>query len=485
MFIYRDEFLKKMHKKGKSKKDLAYERYKLAKEKEEEKSTQSLAEKLAQERKLRLEKIREKEELRRLSEKNAPKVKTETIQDNTPQDSDSKIVRGKTILTEEEIEARKQKALEDKKNKSARDLLKERIKEIEDQISNTKYNKKTQHAVGLMKAQVANLKTKLAGGSGKGGKQEDGYAVRKTGDGTVVLLGFPSTGKSTLLNKITGAESEVGAYEFTTLSVIPGMLQHKHAKIQILDVPGIVEGAASGSGRGKEVLQVVRNADFILVIIDPLKPEQYDIILKEVYETHVRVNQKKPDIKIHKQSKDGIRIGRTVETPRLDDETIKGILKEFRILNAEVLIRDDISPDQLIDSLEGNKAYVPAVKIVSKADLITPEMKKEIDKKIKPDLYVSAHTSINIDELKEILFNKMNFIRIYLKEINKKADLEEPMIMKKGETLKDLCSKLHKDFVEKFQFAKIWGPSAKFDEQKFMKLTHKLADGDVVELHTK
>lgn len=464
----------------------AYERYKRQKKKTEEKkeSTEDLAKKLATQRKARLEKIREKEQQR--AEREEEVVEEDTSEDESNQEEeDQNTVRGKQQLTAEEIERKKQKALEDKKNKSSRDLLKEKIQEIEDNISKTKYNKKTQHAIGLMKAQVANLKTKLAGGSGKGGKQEDGYAVRKTGDGTVVLLGFPSTGKSTLLNKITGAESEVGAYAFTTLSVIPGMLEYKHAKIQILDVPGIVEGAASGSGRGKEVLQVVRNADFILIIIDPMKPQQYNSILKEVYETHVRLNQKKPDIKIHKQSKDGIRIGRTVPTPDLDDDTIKGILKEFRIVNAEVLIRDPITPDQLIDTLEANKAYVPAVKIVTKADLLTPEQKKKIDEEINPDLYVSAHSGYHMDELKDLLFDKMNFIRIYLKEINKKADMEEPMIMQHGETLKDLCSKLHKDFVEKFQFAKIWGPSAKFDEQKFMKLDHELADGDIIEIHTR
>jgi small GTP-binding protein len=389
----------------------------------------------------------------------------------------------KQVLSLEEIDELKAKTKGDKDKKSSRDITKDKIEALETQISKTKYNKKTQHAIGLMKAQIATLKTKLAGGAGKGGVQKDGYAVKKSGDGTVVLLGFPSTGKSTLLNKITGAISEVGAYAFTTLTVIPGMLNYKHAKIQILDVPGIVEGAAAGSGRGKEVLQVVRNADLIVILIDGTKMSQYKLILKEVYDTHVRINQKRPDVKIHKQPKDGIRIGRTVATPDLDDETVRGIMNMFRIINAEILIREEIGPDQLIDLLEQNKAYIPAITIVSKADLITPEDKKIIDKEINPDLYISAHANFNMDKLKDLVFDKLDFIRIYLKEVGYPADMKEPMIMIKGSTIRILCDKLHKDFVEKFKFAKIWGPSAKFDGQVFMKQLHTLKDEDVVELH--
>ena len=76
----------------------------------------------------------------------------------------------------------------------------------------------------------------------------------------------------------------------------------------------------------------------------------------------------------------------------------------------------------------------------------------------------------------------MKIIRIYLKEYNKKPDMEEPLIMWEGSNLKDLCLKLHKDFVNKFKFAKIWGTSVKYPGQKFSKLGQKLFDKDIVEL---
>jgi GTPase SAR1 family protein len=73
------------------------------------------------------------------------------------------------------------------------------------------------------------------------------------GDARVGLVGFPSVGKSTLLTKITGTFSEAAGYEFTTLTCIPGMIRYRGAKIQLLDLPGIIEGAKDGKGRGRQV----------------------------------------------------------------------------------------------------------------------------------------------------------------------------------------------------------------------------------------
>lgn len=60
-------------------------------------------------------------------------------------------------------------------------------------------------------------------------------------------------GKSTLLTMLTGTHSEAASYEFTTLTCIPGIIHYNDTKIQLLDLPGIIEGASEGKGRGRQV----------------------------------------------------------------------------------------------------------------------------------------------------------------------------------------------------------------------------------------
>jgi uncharacterized protein len=105
-------------------------------------------------------------------------------------------------------------------------------------------------------------------------------------------------------------------------------------------------------------------------------------------------------------------------------------------------------------------------------------------KKYSADIAISAEKKINIEELRELIFQKLDLIRIYLKEPMNAADLEEPLIVFKHFTVEDVCRKLHKDFVDKFKFARIWGSSAKFDGQKVM-LKHHIADKDVLEIHVR
>ena len=360
--------------------------------------------------------------------------------------------------------------------------IQERISSIENELSTAKYNKATQKAFGVLKAQLAKLKETVVKRASTG-KSDSGWFVKKSGDASVVLLGFPSVGKSTLLNVLTSSKSKVAAYAFTTLTVIPGMMEYKKAKIQILDVPGIVQGAAAGSGRGREVLAMVRNSDLMLILIDALHPEHHQAILDEVYETGIRVNQQPPVVKIVKRSRGGLDIGSTVPLTHITKETITAVMKEFKIANADVLIRTDITVEKLIDAIDGTCKYIPAITVVSKMDLATPEQMKLIKETIKPDVFISAEKNTNIIQLKDTIFNALRFIRLYLKEVNKKADLEEPLVLRKGATIRTLCEQLHRDFVKKFKYAKIWGTSAKFPGQQFRDLDKILNDGDIVELH--
>lgn len=362
---------------------------------------------------------------------------------------------------------------------SSRALLQQKITELEEELSKTKYNKRTQHAIGLLKAKIATLKEKLDQKSKKGGPLY-GFAVKKTGDATVVFIGYPSVGKSTLLNKLTNAHSQVAGYAFTTVTVIPGLMEYKNAKIQLLDIPGVIEGAALGSGRGKEALAIVRSADLVVLMADGKHPEQVNILKNELYRVGIRINQKVPDVKITKTAQGGVTVGSTVRLTRLTTQMVKDMLKEFRMMNANVLIRDDISADQLIDVVTANCKYLPCIVAANKSDLLTGQEQAML--KQECDILISAKNDSNLGQLRELIFQRLGLIRVFCKQVGKKADLEVPVILRKGSTVEDMCLRLHKDFVARFKIAKVWGKSARFDGQQ-LGLTHQLQDQDIVELH--
>src|SRR5436309_13880683 len=134
-------------------------------------------------------------------------------------------------------------------------------------MKKTQINKHTEHHVGLLKAKLAKLRADLeTSTASKGGG--GAFEVKKGGDATIVLIGLPSVGKSTILNRLTNAKSKVASYAFTTLTVVPGIMRLNGADIQILDLPGIISGAASGKGRGRRVLSVALNVDLILLVLD-------------------------------------------------------------------------------------------------------------------------------------------------------------------------------------------------------------------------
>lgn len=105
---------------------------------------------------------------------------------------------------------------------------------------------------------LARLRAQLLEPTGGGGGGGSGFDVSKSGDARVALVGFPSVGKSTFLSKITKTKSEAAAYSFTTLTAIPGVLEYGGAEIQILDLPGIIEGASEGKGRGRQVISAAK-----------------------------------------------------------------------------------------------------------------------------------------------------------------------------------------------------------------------------------
>jgi hypothetical protein len=362
--------------------------------------------------------------------------------------------------------------------------IEEQIKALEEEISKTKYNKATQGHIGKLKAKIAALRERRekAQAHAKSSGGGPGFEVKKSGDASVALVGFPSVGKSSLISQLTDVESDTGNFEFTTLTCIPGVLHHRGATIQILDLPGLIKGASEGKGRGREILNVIRSCDMVLYVVDPFQESHFDILDLELWKAGMRLNQQKPQVFIDRTERGGVVVRSTLEQTNLTEEEIQAIIRSFGIVSANVTLRTDVTDDNIVDTLAGNRVYSDAVVVLNKIDLATKKDLKKANNMLPEDwpiLPVSAKTGEGIQEMKDFIFNNLHFMSIYLKPQGQEADLIEPLIIKNTSTVRNVCQKLHRDFVRKFRYARVKGPSAKFDWQR-VGLDHRLKDGDLL-----
>ena len=357
----------------------------------------------------------------------------------------------------------------------------EKIKAIQDEMANTKVNKATEHHVGLLKAKIAKLKREQEDNVvKKAGVKSDGFDVRRSGDATVVFIGLPSVGKSTLLNKLTDAKSVVGAFQFTTTTVVPGMMEYRGAKIQVLDLPGIIKGASTGKGLGRRILSVARSADLVLLLLDVFQPYHEKVLINELGNIGIRLNTLPPNITIEKSSMGGIAVAQQVKLTKISEKHLKDILHIYGIVSARVVIREDVTSEQLADYIAGNISYSKAITILNKIDLVNEQFLKDLKKQIKSDVIeVSANSDINIDLLKEKIYEKLKFIRIYMRPKGGETDFKEPFIAREGDTVEDVCNKIHRRMKKQFRYGMIWGKSVKFGGQR-VGLNHILLDEDVL-----
>lgn len=301
------------------------------------------------------------------------------------------------------------------------------------------------------------------------------------------FVGFPSVGKSTLMSKLTGTHSEVSEIDFTTLTTVPGTLKVHGAPIQILDLPGIIEGANDGRGRGKQVIAVARTCNLIFIVLDVLKPlGDKKIIEGELEGFGIRLNKKPPNIAVRKKDKGGIAITNTVPLTNIDQDEIRAILSEYRISNCDVAIREpNATADDLVDVIEGNRVYIPALYVLNKIDAISIE---ELDLlyKIPMSVPISSKEWLNVDELIQKMWETLNLVRVYTKPRGLPPDYSAPVVLRHGKsTVEDFCNAIHKEIAKQMKYAIVWGASAKHARGQKVGLDHVLEDEDVVHVSKK
>eukprot|EP01026_Neomeris_dumetosa_P008337 TRINITY_DN1265_c1_g1_i10.p1 TRINITY_DN1265_c1_g1~~TRINITY_DN1265_c1_g1_i10.p1 ORF type:complete len:370 (-),score=59.67 TRINITY_DN1265_c1_g1_i10:187-1296(-) len=360
-----------------------------------------------------------------------------------------------------------------------------KIKEIEDEMAKTQRNKATESHLGMLKAKLAKLRKELiepSTGKGGGGGKGEGFDVSKVGDARVGLVGFPSVGKSTLLTKLTGTFSLAASYEFTTLTCVPGIIRYRGAKIQMLDLPGIIEGAKDGKGRGRQVISTARTCNLILIVLDSLKPITHKKLIEyELEGFGMRLNKSPPEITFKKKDKGGISLTSTMKEPKVSLEAAKAICGEYRIHNADIHMKGDYDIDDLVDVIEGGRVYVPCLYVINKIDQITLEELNVLDK-LPHYVPICAQLEWNLDGLVETVWEYLDLVRVYTKPKGKLPDYNEPVVLPRSRcSVEDFCNRIHKVILKQLKYALVWGTSAKHRPQKVGK-EHVLQDEDIVQL---
>jgi len=362
----------------------------------------------------------------------------------------------------------------------------EKIKNIELEMARTQKNKATSSHLGQLKAKLCQLRRELLEPEKSGGGKQPGFEVQKMGDARVGLVGFPSVGKSSLLTALTGVQSEAAAYEFTTLTCIPGVIYYNDIRIQLLDLPGIIVGASAGRGRGRQVIATAKSCDIILMVLDPTKEDtQKELLTKELENIGIRLNRRPPDVSFTKTKGGGLKFNTTVPLTSFDKDACQSVLQQYKIFNADVVCREDITVDQFIDVIDGNRKYCKCLYVYNKIDMLELAAVDMLARQ-PHSIVISVNRKLNFDFLLERLWVEMEVIRVYTKKKGCFPDFKDPLVItpqrgNKQNTVENAVGMLHRSLLDEFKHAIVWGSSVK-QSPTICGLKHVLHDEDVLQI---
>lgn len=305
---------------------------------------------------------------------------------------------------------------EEKKLRQAK-TPEEKIVVIERMLAIMPHHKGTDKLIASHRSRIAKLKEEMERRPQSQKKSDPRFNIKKEGAGQVVFIGFPNTGKSSLVGALSGEPLEVADYPFTTRILHQRMMRYEDILIQLIDTPALGDENTS-----LWFSNMVRKAETVVCVLglsDALETE-FELLLEEI-RTHV------PD-----------------------------------------MVRD-------------RSTFIVAV---NKLDLTRYSQQLEAFQRACGGytiLPVSAKNDVNLHQLREMLFHTLGVIRVYSKLPGKKPDLDAPFVLKRGTTLLDCAVRVHKDFLERLKYAKLWRAGA-YNGMMVSK-DFILEDRDIIELH--
>lgn len=303
-------------------------------------------------------------------------------------------------------------------------------------------------------------------------------AVKKEGAGQIVLIGLPNSGKSTVLKQLTNVEVEIADYEFTTTTPEFGMMDFFGAKIQLVEVPAIIDGSSEGKASGTQLLSIVRSADAVILVVDAKHAGAQTLtLISECKKADIRLNQKPPAILIKQGVYRGISISGTPYL-KIPKEQLEEYLKSHGIFNAAIILSEPLTNiQQIADTLDQSLVYKKALILVNgKGDGIS---KPAFDFLSKFGFETFSNPQ-ELDHFKPRFFELLDDVLVYTKKPSEQA-AKVPLVLHRGQTVGDLAQMVHKDIAKNLRSAKLFGPNSRFEGQK-VPLEYELQNFDIIEL---
>lgn len=300
-----------------------------------------------------------------------------------------------------------------------------RLAALEEMLRTIPKHKGTEKMQADLKRRIARLRQETQRRKGAA-RARPFYHVEREGAGQIVLVGAPNAGKSSLLAALTNAAPQVAPYPFTTRVPLAGMATFEDVQIQLVDLPPIAEESAEGW-----LYAIIRSADGALLVVD------------------------------------------------LADQDLLASTDQVLTLLAGANVR--LMPP---GGARGPNA-VPAVFVAAKLDAPgaadTLEVFKEFYGDRLPLLPVSAEQDVNLDRLRQTMFEMLGLVRVYSKKPGKRPDLDVPYILRRGATVLDAAAVVHKDFAERLKYARLWRRGE--IDGLMVGREQPLEDRDILELH--
>ncbi len=281
-----------------------------------------------------------------------------------------------------------------------------------------------------LKQKISKLKKELAA-PGKAAKRSSGVRIPRQGAGSVLLLGGVNSGKSQLLVTLTRARPEVAPYPFSTREPFPGMMPWEDVMVQLVDTPPITMDYMESYMQG-----LIRSADLVLLLVD------------------------------------------------LGNDN--GIEQCQEVLDKLATTKTRLGPESRLDENDIGLSYTKTFLVPNKADLPEAPERLELLRELCPlqfsEFVISAQQGTQLEPLRDAIYQSLDVVRVYSKLPNQKEpDYDQPFTVRRGGSLLEVAQQIHKDYVQNFKFARVWG--SQVHDGTIVKGDYLVNDRDVVELH--